>query len=247
MKRHLLAAVLALLPGAAMADPWGAGVPVPVLSPDSNHRERTCMGAGPYVPMWRINACTTYMHDHPGEASAWGFLAMAYEEAGDLPNAVDAISHAIQIQPWPNRYRLRAIYHAEAGDRAAAMADVDALVALHDGPMGWTARCLVRAILGSELETALADCGKALDVQKKTGDPLMARGLAYFKLGQLQAAQADYSRAAALEPDNGEALFMRGTIARLLGGAGDGDIAAGQRADPGAANRLLRYGVKPAG
>ena len=73
-----------------------------------------------------------------------------------------------------------------------------------------------------------------------------SRGLVRVKLGQWDAAIADYNAALRLDHDLPSALYGRG-LARLKTGsqaAGRADIAAAKRGDQKIADEFVRYGVQ---
>ena len=91
-----------------------------------------------------------------------------------------------------------------------------------------SARCLARAILGQDLDKALADQDAAL--REQPGDPAILdnRGLVHLKRAEFDQGVADFQAVLKLQPNNPWALYGRGW-ARLKKGQkddGDADIKA---------------------
>ncbi|MGJ0393500.1 MAG: tetratricopeptide repeat protein [Methylocystis sp.] len=70
-------------------------------------------------------------------------------------------------------------------------------------------------------EKAIAACGPIVDDAKRTpaerGTALKFRGMAFFRKGGLDAAEADFSKAAELDPNDSEAFSNRGLIRQQRG------------------------------
>jgi tetratricopeptide (TPR) repeat protein/predicted aspartyl protease len=115
----------------------------------------------------------------------------------------------------------------------------DALaVALND-------RCWARALMGRDLDKALADCDAALKLRPKTSSFLDSRGLARLRLGQLDEAIADYDEAVKLQPKGAWSLYGRG-LARIRKGLqaeGEADLRAAAALDANLAQYARRHGL----
>lgn len=104
--------------------------------------------------------------------------------------------------------------------------DIELANALND-------RCRARAVLGTELDQAVADCDAALDKQAKNPATLDSRALIHMRRGDPQRALDDYERALKIKPDNALSLYGRGVAKTRLGEAEAG------RVDMEAARKLL--------
>ncbi len=107
-------------------------------------------------------------------------------------------------------------------------------------------RCWARALLGTELDQALADCNEAL--AQKPGEPayLDSRGLVHLRQGRWREARADYDEALKLRPDAAWTLLGRG-LARVAANErepGLADIAAARQRQPGIEADARRYGLE---
>jgi tetratricopeptide (TPR) repeat protein len=103
-------------------------------------------------------------------------------------------------------------------------------------------RCRVRAVLKRDLDAALADCNRALEIEPNAAHVLGFRALVYLRLELAETAIADYSAALAAEPKNAEFLYGRGQ-AKLRNGDAEGgkdDIAAARAINPKIADEFAK-------
>lgn len=117
-------------------------------------------------------------------------------------------------------------------DYKSAVAVADAQLRRYPGSVIYlTLRCQARAEGSIELTQARKDCDDAIRFDSGAVDAFNARGLVKLRLGQWDAAVADYDSALALEPRNYRSLFARG-IARIRQGqreGGERDLASARR------------------
>jgi tetratricopeptide (TPR) repeat protein len=108
-------------------------------------------------------------------------------------------------------------------------------------------RCWARAMTGKDLDIALADCDRALELRPDNAYFLDDRGMALFKLGHFDAAQHDYDAALKIEPKLASSMFMRGIVERRVGKtvSGDADIAAAKALDPNILQSFKVFGIVP--
>jgi tetratricopeptide (TPR) repeat protein len=109
------------------------------------------------------------------------------------------------------------------------------------------ARCWARALLGTELDKALADCNAAVKARRTAADFLDSRGLVRLRMGDLDKAIADYDEALKLNPRIAWSLYGRG-LARLRKGqtsAGQADLAAAAAVYPHIQEEAARYSLTP--
>jgi tetratricopeptide (TPR) repeat protein len=107
-------------------------------------------------------------------------------------------------------------------------------------------RCWHRAIMGDDLQGALADCNEALRLYPKRAAFFDSRGFVYLKMGNFDKAIADYDAALQIDPFHATSLFGRGK-ARLMKGdetPGSVDIMMAEHAKPDIAEEMARYGIK---
>ena len=107
------------------------------------------------------------------------------------------------------------------------------------------ARCWVRVVLDRELDRAIADCERAMQLDPKDLNHYNSRGLARFRQKQYELAIADYDRSLGGAPV-ASSFYVRGLAKRALGRTqeGDADIARGKQLEPGVAERYAKFGIK---
>ncbi len=144
------------------------------------------------------------------------------------------------LAPDPSVQRLRvAELYARIGQYSAALRAINLWIYFHRRdellPMGWNARCWIRAEGDRQLHRALRDCNRALDRLPKSPAVLDSRGLVYLRLGELERAIASYDAALRVKPTLASSLYGR-ALAELREGkaaAGHADLAAAVKSDPG--------------
>ncbi|MBI5258085.1 MAG: aspartyl protease family protein [Burkholderiales bacterium] len=106
-------------------------------------------------------------------------------------------------------------------------------------------RCWTRALLGIELDQAIDDCDRALDLKPKTAAYLDSRAWVRLRRGELGDALADFDRALDLRPDGAWSLYGRGIVRTRLGDVepGRADIEAARKLRPTIDAEAGRYGL----
>ena len=91
----------------------------------------------------------------------------------------------------------------------------------------------------------LPECTKAVESAGWSPPVLDSRGMAYFRLGRLDDALADYNAALSGAPGLAPTLFMRGIVRTRQGDAkGKDDIRQALRMAPSLAKQYARYGIE---
>ena len=129
-----------------------------------------------------------------------------------------------------------------------AMEDFAAALKLKpDDPDLLNSMCFARGRAAVELEAAIADCDRSLDLEPKVAAVLDSRGFAYFRMGRMDKAIADLSAALKIEPKLAPSLYVRGLAKQESGDrkGGQQDIAASRKLDPKVAATYAEYGVGP--
>jgi len=109
-------------------------------------------------------------------------------------------------------------------------------------------RCRVRALVGVDLDKALADCNRALHLAPNAAGALQTRAIVRFKSGDADHAIADYDAALAILPKDALSLYGRG-LAKLKKGLkeeGQADLAAATALQPRIADQAQAYGLAKA-
>lgn len=172
--------------------------------------------------------------------------AISRDEAGARADLAAAAS----ATPANGDLRLKiANAYAGVGAYDAAIAQLDLWIAAHkdDARQGeaLNARCWARAVLGRELDKALADCNGALSHMSGAPAVLDSRGLVHLRLGQWDKAIADYDATLAQRANNAWALYGRGVARQRKGlkADGDADIAAALKLRPKLGDTIKKYGI----
>jgi len=151
------------------------------------------------------------------EYSLWlGLFATTAEERARRLN------QAIQRAPgYLPPYYYRAMYALNAGAFRAALPDLDLILA-RQTTFAWaySKRSEARRNLG-DLDGALADCLRAIELDPKLHEAWLHRGAIYAQLGKKSESLEAFDQAIALAPDSPEALANR-AIARLMFDEPDG-------------------------
>ena len=110
---------------------------------------------------------------------------------GALPAALAAYGNAIAAAKRPEYFRGRARVHALAGDREAAIADLDQALALEPEDADAFCRRSQQLRLQGDLERALEDAGKAVALDPLNPEYLITRASILTLLHRDREAQAD--------------------------------------------------------
>jgi tetratricopeptide (TPR) repeat protein len=134
----------------------------------------------------------------------------------------------------------------------AAAAEYDAWIQAHDGDARMAnalfGRCRSRALVGRELDKALADCNRGLRLAPNMAGLLETRGIVQLKTGAYDAAIHDFDAALAASPRQPLALYGRGEakLKKGLGAEGDADLKAAAALQPNIALQARNFGLVPA-
>jgi WD40 repeat protein/tetratricopeptide (TPR) repeat protein len=109
----------------------------------------------------------------------------------------------------------------------------------------WNRSCWIRAIL-DQLQDALADCNKSLQLQPKDEYAFDSRGFTYLKLGELDRSIADYDARLTIRPRAAYSLYGRGMAKLRRGDTEDGnaDISMAKKIESDIADIFARLGVR---
>jgi tetratricopeptide (TPR) repeat protein len=165
-------------------------------------------------------------------------------ETFDVQTRLDKV---IKLRPKdPNNYLTRGIAYFSKGDYERSIADYTE--ALHlDAKMvpALNNRCMAHAVVGRDLNQAVADCDEALKLEPKDSFVHINRGLVELKRGQYAKAIAEYDAALAIDPQRARAYYGRG-FAKVKTGdkaGGEADILTAKGLQPNVAEEFARYGV----
>lgn len=186
----------------------------------------------------------------PGSTDTLTAQAFLLAETGQQAAALTMLDTAIAAggERKSTLLAAKATLLARDHQAAPALAASDAAIAAKPGDAKLlNARCWIKGTLGVELETALKDCTKALELGVDSAMTLDSRGMVYLKLGRLDDALTDLNAALLERPDAAGTLFLRGVIAQRQGTKGAADDLTGARTmAPRIDEEYGRYGVKAA-
>lgn len=111
----------------------------------------------------------------------------------------------------------RGIANDRFGNAALGREDIAKALGLARLPDDHNNLCWTLAITGTALETALAECDRALAGQPAAAAFLDSRGMALLRLGRYAEAVASYDAALKQDPDSADSLYGRGLAERHLG------------------------------
>lgn len=107
--------------------------------------------------------------------------------------------------------------------------------------------CWLKGTRSFELESALKDCTRAIELSDESSAVLDSRALVFFRLGRMEEARADLDAALKISPSMPASLYMRG-ILRLRGDDRDGgqrDLALARLQNARIDAEYADYGIKP--
>lgn len=147
----------------------------------------------------------------------------------------------------PKVVGLFAEVQSDAGEPREALAGLDdAMLELPGNPDLLNQRCWIKATRAVDLEGALKDCTRSIELASQPAAPLDSRGMVYFRLGRMDEALADFEAALEASPGQAGSLFMRGVIHAQLGQKDQAraDIAGARRLSPGVDRQYRTWGIK---
>lgn len=106
-------------------------------------------------------------------------------------------------------------------------------------------RCWTRNQLGIELDQAMEDCNRAIELNAENASFHDSRAWLRLRRGELQEALLDYERALQLHPQLAWSLYGRGLVRQRLGEAagGQADLEAARRLEPRIDEQASRHSL----
>lgn len=164
----------------------------------------------------------------PDEATGYALRAGLRAQQRQYARAVEDCTRAIELDPDnPRRYVFRATLLAELDEYEQAAADYTRVIQLEpDDASAYNNRAYFRALAGVDLDEALDDVQKAIDMGGPNDAYLDTRGFLLYLLGRSEEALADVDEAIRLaeSPDNdrgretlGELYYHRALVHKKLG------------------------------
>lgn len=167
-----------------------------------------CEGARGSDGAIRARACEELLRNpnikRYGKRMAYLSLGMAYQAQGALPEAIDAYTKAIRFdKTFALAYAERGAVYTKLGRTDLARSDYWQAVKLSKPKAAYefANRCVTYLNL-DEIESAIKDCTKAIELNSEYPEGFFHRGDAYTRLKEYKSAISDYNRALELRPNN---------------------------------------------
>lgn len=194
-----------------------------------------------------LNAAAALEPTSPATIEALGSY-LARHGQGDAALALADKGIAQGGKTRPVLMARKADFLARLGKRDESLQLMDAAVAAQPGsPLLLNQRCWVKAQLNAQLETALKDCTKAIELSESSAAALDSRALVYFRLGRLDDALADLDAALSTRPDQASSIYLRGIVLSKQGKSTESkrDLAAATFMSPLVADEYQPFGIVP--
>ncbi len=185
----------------------------------------------------------------PGSTDTLASYAGLLAESGQKAVAVAMLDEAIAAGGERRSQLLsaKASMLAREHETDAALAAIDAAIAAKPGDAALlNSRCWLKGTLGVQLDTALRDCTKALELGVDSAQALDSRAMVFLKMNRLDDALTDIDAALTERPDQPASLFLRGVIEARQGNraASADDLTGARAAAPRVDDDYTRFGVK---
>jgi tetratricopeptide (TPR) repeat protein len=192
-----------------------------------------------------IDSLQTVVRLKPEWAEAWHALATAQRATGETALAVRSLAEAIRLKSdFSAALYDRACAFLKLRDPAAAIADLDAIIALN--PRHPEARLQRgRCVWQSSPEQAIEDLTLVLQSDKNNVEALILRGNALSRSGQFENSLRDLNQACQLQPRNPAAWLARGRTLRISGQLSEAasDLKTASSLDPRNADILCELAL----
>jgi tetratricopeptide (TPR) repeat protein len=115
----------------------------------------------------------------------------------------------------------------KADDASGALAAMDGAIMVKsaNAPL-LNLRCWIKGTLNTQLESALPDCTRAIELSENNTAAFDSRALVYYRLNRFEEALVDVNAALDRNPASSGSLFLRAAIERRLGRVRSADADA---------------------
>jgi lipoprotein NlpI len=182
-----------------------------------------------------------------GRTQAYKLRGDRYREMRDWNRALSDYNQVIRMRgDHPGAYYRRSEVYLGQGEYDLAMADADRVIRIvPDTPGGYRVRCEIRIARNTELDLALEDCNRALEINSIDTAALSARGILRLQAGQYRQAWIDFDAAVFNGRSDARTLYGRGLADLRLGRSREAraDFDAAERLQPEITATFASYGL----
>lgn len=162
----------------------------------------------------------------PSSKRALTQLGLLRVDAGQRDAALAPIEEHVASadDDKPDWLMIKAQLLARAGDAAGALTAMDEAIAVKSANASFlNERCWIKGTLAVQLDSAIQDCTRAVELTENNTPELDSRAMVYFRLNRLDEALADVNAALDRNPGASASLYLRAVIERRQGKQGDAD------------------------
>jgi tetratricopeptide (TPR) repeat protein len=186
----------------------------------------------------------------PSSKVALTRLGLLQVDAGRKDDALASINQHLESadEDKPDWEAAKAELLAQAGDANGAIAAIsEAIEVKAANAVFLNQRCWIKGTLAVQLDSALPDCTRAIELTENNTSALDSRAMVYFRLNRLSEALADVDAALDRNPMQAGSLYLRAAIERKLGKAdiADKDAAAARLLSPRIDEEYAHWKIKP--
>jgi tetratricopeptide (TPR) repeat protein len=185
----------------------------------------------------------------PSSKVAFTRLGLLQIDAGHKDDALAPIDQHLESadEDKPDWESAKSELLARAGDSDGAIAAIDKAIAVKSANAQFlNQRCWIKGTLAVQLDSALQDCTRAIELTENNIDALDSRAMVYFRLNRMSEALADLNAALDRNPMLSGSLYLRAAIERKMGKAAnaDADAASARLLSPRIDEEYARWKIK---
>ena len=185
----------------------------------------------------------------PSSKAALARLGLLEVDAGRKDAALAPVDEhlANADEDKPDWLMIKAELLARAADPQDALAAINEAISLKStNAVLLNERCWIKGTLAVELDSALDDCTRSVELTENNAAELDSRAMVYFRLNRLNDALADLNAALDRNPAAPGSLYLRAVIERKLGKGRDADedAASARKLAPQIDEDYARWKIK---
>lgn len=185
----------------------------------------------------------------PSSKAALTGLGLLQIDAGRRDDALGPIEQHLESadEDKPDWEAAKAELLARAGDADGAIAAIDKAIAVKSASAQFlNQRCWIKGTLAVQLDGALQDCTRAIELTENNTSALDSRAMVYLRLNRLSEALADVDAALDRNPEMASSLYLRAAIERKMGKSesANKDAASARLISPRIEEEYARWKIK---